>query len=288
MPYTPKKTSKVHSAAWLEERLQLPETTPYLVGLDEVGRGCLAGPVVVACSVWEHQRLAGEGAVSASSSTWWNQIGDSKKLTRLQRKSLYQACLKELQLTPPSFDLGLGTTSPKSTISGTKPRQTFSDWEKLPAHYHTPQDAWKLVGVFWGISTHEEIDRWNIWECCQLASRRALEQIPPGIKPRVGMVAVDGKLPFSLQSPFCQAPQMVLVGGDSLSRSIGLASIMAKEWRDGLMEHWDPFEPLFGHKNHKGYGTSEHRAAILKSGAGSLHRQSFLSKILQGHANSPT
>ena len=49
-------------------------------GIDEVGRGALAGPVVAAAVVWP-RHIDGDD-------TTWTRIRDSKKLTRLQRERL--------------------------------------------------------------------------------------------------------------------------------------------------------------------------------------------------------
>lgn len=52
----------------------------FVIGVDEVGRGPLAGPVVAAAVVF-----AGRGQAE-----WWDRIADSKKLTALKRTELSQ------------------------------------------------------------------------------------------------------------------------------------------------------------------------------------------------------
>jgi len=70
-----------------------------------------------------------------------------------------------------------------------------------------------------------------------------------------------------------------LVNGDRSSLSIALASILAKTGRDRWMEEADLRHPGYGWSRNRGYGTAEHRARILESGPTPLHRKLFLRKI---------
>ncbi len=56
----------------------------YVIGVDEVGRGPLAGPVVAVAVVF------GLDSASADEKSWWHQIADSKKLSETKRKNLNQ------------------------------------------------------------------------------------------------------------------------------------------------------------------------------------------------------
>jgi ribonuclease HII len=70
-------------------------------------------------------------------------------------------------------------------------------------------------------------------------------------------------------------PQESIVHGDALCQCIAAASILAKTARDECMEEWDALFPEYGLARHKGYGTEEHQAALLKYGPTTLHRHSF-------------
>ena len=59
-----------------------------IAGIDEVGRGCLAGPVFAACVVLDRERLARMPAVER------NLIRDSKQLTARQREKVLPAILR--------------------------------------------------------------------------------------------------------------------------------------------------------------------------------------------------
>ena len=66
-----------------------------------------------------------------------------------------------------------------------------------------------------------------------------------------------------------------LIKGDSLSKTIALASIISKETRDNIMKQLAINHSCYYFDNHFGYGTVEHRNAILKNGVSNLHRKSF-------------
>ena len=74
-------------------------------------------------------------------------------------------------------------------------------------------------------------------------------------------------------------PHQGVVSGDARSLCIAMASIIAKVTRDRLMDELDQAHPGYGFAQHKGYGTEEHREAILKLGRSAMHRDSFLRKL---------
>ena len=63
-----------------------------------------------------------------------------------------------------------------------------------------------------------------------------------------------------------------------LSYSIGAASIIAKVYRDNLMDGYAERFPVYGFEKNKGYGTAEHIEAIKKHGLCEIHRRSFTKK----------
>ena len=64
-----------------------------------------------------------------------------------------------------------------------------------------------------------------------------------------------------------------LIKGDSKSKTIALASIIAKETRDNIMRQYSLKYPNYFFNKHFGYGTIKHKDAILKYGILSLHRK---------------
>jgi ribonuclease HII len=83
-----------------------------------------------------------------------------------------------------------------------------------------------------------------------------------------------------------QTPQKALVKGDSLSISIAAASIIAKVSRDRIMEMYHRQFPQYNFLQNKGYGTKEHRTAILEFGMCKIHRRSFHIKNLDPNQTS--
>jgi ribonuclease HII len=75
-------------------------------------------------------------------------------------------------------------------------------------------------------------------------------------------------------------PHRAFVHGDARSLSIAMASIIAKVTRDRHMVELDAKFPGYGFAQHKGYGTEEHREAVLKLGRCAQHREAFLRKLL--------
>jgi ribonuclease HII len=71
-----------------------------------------------------------------------------------------------------------------------------------------------------------------------------------------------------------------VVTGDTRSLCIAMASIIAKVTRDRLMVELDAKHPDYGFAQHKGYGTEEHREAVLRLGRCPQHRDVFLRKLL--------
>jgi ribonuclease HII len=120
------------------------------------------------------------------------------------------------------------------------------------------------VGIGWG--TNREIDKDNISKISQLAMKRAVFNMP--LIP--DFLLVDG---FRLNN--VNYHQEVVLKGDKKSKSIAAASVVAKVYRDSLMEHFDRIYEGFSLKKNKGYGTKEHYTALKKRGPTTFHRKTF-------------
>lgn len=130
-----------------------------------------------------------------------------------------------------------------------------------------------------GVATVAEIDRTDILEASLLAMERSLAALT--VTPNHCLIDGNQPLRFRLISPL---PQTTVVKGDARCLSIAAASIVAKVWRDRLMEELDSQYPGYDLASNKGYGTPKHRAAILRLGYTDQHRQSFK---LKGLGTSP-
>ena len=190
------------------EKQLLNEGCKYICGVDEVGRGPLAGPVVCAAVIMPLENLI-EG------------IDDSKKLSAKKRERL--------------SDLILNTA------------------------------------ISYGICRveAEKIDEINILEATKLCMKNAVESL--SVTP--DFVLTDGNMTLDIS-----LPQKSIIKGDGNSYSIGAASIIAKVYRDALMDGYDRQYPEYGFLKNKGYGTAEHIRAIQEFGLTPLHRRSFTKK----------
>jgi ribonuclease HII len=113
----------------------------------------------------------------------------------------------------------------------------------------------------------EEIDALNIYHARMLAMRRAVA----GLSVAPELALIDGNAtPRELA---CRA--RTIVDGDAKCLSIAAASIVAKVFRDAYMRKLSESFPGYGWEKNVGYGTREHRAAILKLGITPHHRRSF-------------
>lgn len=181
-----------------------------IAGVDEAGRGPLAGPVVAAAVILDpRRRIAG--------------LKDSKQLTPARREAL-AALIRQRAL------------------------------------------CWAL-----GWSECHEIDALNILEATHLAMRRALLGL--AVCPR--SILVDGnRLPCLTDvAPGCLT--RAIIKGDCSEPAISAASILAKTHRDALMQRLDVVYPGYGMAVHKGYGTADHLAALMRLAACAIHRRSF-------------
>lgn len=178
----------------------------YVAGIDEVGRGCLAGPVVAGACILDPAKDLPKG------------LNDSKQLTAKQRYEI-AAELKE-----------------------------------------------NCLGYAIGVVTAEEIDRINILEATKLAMRNAVADLRP---------VADYLLIDALVLKGVGLPQKSIIKGDSISASIAAASILAKTYRDDLMNSYEAEYPEYGFSEHVGYATKRHMEALRAHGPCALHRKTF-------------
>ena len=102
------------------------------------------------------------------------------------------------------------------------------------------------------------------------AALRAMAQAVAALNPTPQLVLVDGNQPLPLTFP-----QQPVIKGDALCPSISAASIVAKVYRDTLMERLHQRYPQYNFARHKGYATAEHLEALRCWGPCDLHRRTF-------------
>lgn len=189
-------------------------------GIDEVGRGPLAGPVVAAAVILRRD---------PRHAPLWQDINDSKKLSARRRADLY-------------------------------------------ARIHDAGD------VAIALCTVAEIDEINILQASLRAMHKAYDNLPQ----RPAAALIDGN-----KAPKLPCAARTIVKGDARSLSIAAASIVAKHFRDEMMQKLAEDFPPYGWAKNAGYGTAEHLKALEIHGVTVHHRRSFapVSKlILKDHS----
>ena len=180
-----------------------------ICGMDEAGRGPLAGPVVAASVI-----LPKDAEILF--------LNDSKKVTKKRRLELFEEIYEK------AVDIGVG------------------------------------------IIDEKRIDAVNILNATYEAMQNAVKKM---------LTKPDILLVDAVRVPDIGIKQISIIKGDARSVSIAAASIIAKVTRDRLMIEYDNQYPEYGFAKHKGYGTTEHIAAIHKHGACPIHRKSFVGKF---------
>ena len=126
----------------------------------------------------------------------------------------------------------------------------------------------------WGVSfvDNQKIDEINILNASFLAMHKAIGQLNE--KPE--LLLIDG----NRFTPYPEIPHQCIIKGDGKYLSIAAASVLAKTYRDQLMEKLAIQHPEYGWENNAGYPTRAHREAIEKFGPTPYHRKSF--RLLPG------
>ncbi|MCR9064532.1 MAG: ribonuclease HII [Cytophagales bacterium] len=175
-------------------------------GLDEAGRGCLAGPVVAAAVILPEN--------------YDNELlNDSKQLKKEERNTLAEA----IKIDALAYSIGLCSPT--------------------------------------------EIDEINILWASMKAMHKAVDVL--SVKPE--HLLVDG----NKFKPYLGIPHTCIIKGDGKYQSIAAASILAKTYRDELMEKYALEYPGYGWEHNAGYPTIKHRNAIVSQGITVLHRKTF-------------
>ena len=122
-----------------------------------------------------------------------------------------------------------------------------------------------------GHASPKECDELGMSEAQRLAARRALSSL--GVTPDVALV--DGKWDFVAGGPSAEVRTELIVKGDTISRSIAAASIVAKVTRDRIMRAAAEDHPAYGFESNKGYPCTVHRTALAGYGPTAIHRTSW-------------
>ena len=259
-----------------------------IVGFDEVGRGSLAGPVMVgAAAIWARD-LGGFSGVRGGESAGRGESGESGDLDGAEAEAAGGASGAGVA----RLEVPKGVADSKM-LAERKREAIFDELEQWCA-------AWAV-----GAASNTEIDEWGISYALGVAALRALAEVErklgvgggesAGIAGssessealnnlKIGAI-LDGPNDYitkalnTFDAPDVPIPADVTckVKGDRHCATVATAAVIAKVTRDRLMVELaaQPQYAPYEWANNKGYGSAAHRDAIAEFGPSDLHRLSW-------------
>ena len=237
---------------WTHDR-KLTKEQLGVVGVDEAGRGCLAGPVVAGAVI-----LSASFFSEASHRKATEEMNDSKQFNEEKREQLYEQVV--------------ALAEEQKIFAGTGQASV----EEIEEHNIVGATCLAMKRALDKASK----DSGGLWQPEEKSSLELFED-KEGDKKK-WTVLVDGKpmkkLPYQHDG---------LVKGDAKSLAIAMASMLAKVTRDRFMRELHTKFPDFGFDSNKGYGAPVHLKALDKYGPTVHHRPRFLRNILPQKMEEP-
>jgi ribonuclease HII len=213
----------------------------FVGGVDEVGRGPLAGPVCAACVVLPQDfDILG--------------VNDSKKISEKKRGELYFLIVEN------AVAYGLGLVG----------------CERIDEVNILNATKEAMLAAILSAGRMLEDRRAGLPPQVPLAPETSSMPQEPPIAECAG---IQHLLVDALRLPEANIPGTAIVKGDEKSVSIAAASILAKVVRDRIMTEFDSIYPGYGFAKHKGYGTPEHYEGLRAHGITPIHRKTFLRNL---------
>ena len=238
------------------EKKYLDEGYSFVIGVDEAGRGPLAGPVVASAVCYRANSEPSPVAKTRyplpkgeEEKKKFSLIRDSKKLSEKQREELYDFICEH-------FYVGIGICDHK----------TIDRINILEATYLAMKKS--LTDLF---SKINKDTRYKHQKKSKFQMTNFKSNPNDKFQNLKNVILIDGNRII----PNLNMKQMAIIGGDNLVKSISAASIIAKVTRDRMMGKAHEKYPQYNFCQHKGYGTKTHMEMIKKHGACEIHRKSF-------------
>lgn len=257
-----------------------------ITGFDEVGRGALAGPVMVGCAaIWARdlEPLDGDDAVELSGRTYLgvpDGVADSKMLTEHRREAIFdelrdwcaayavgQASNTEIDEWGITYALGVAALRALSQVERELGLRLGGG---LAARKTSMESAGEIVEGRPGNSVGE-----SIGNCGE--SVRALPKVS-GILDGPSDYITKALNTFDAPDVPIPADITTKVKGDQHCATVATAAVIAKVTRDRLMVDLAQSNPRYAAyewAHNKGYGSAAHRTAIAEHGPTPLHRVSW-------------
>jgi ribonuclease HII len=233
----------------------------YIVGIDEVGRGPIAGPVAVcafACTITNYELL-----ITNAKEKLKIKLRDSKKLSKKQREVWFE--FLRVAKTEGFCDYSVAFVSPENIdkfgiAKCIQKALNESLMKVVSQNYSNFRRFTQSTGAY----TDENLNN--------SAPQNMDKNLENSVSPSSYQIYLDG----GLHAPVEYTNQETIIRGDELHPIISMASIMAKVTRDRIMTNYVKDYPEYGFDHHVGYGTKAHYDAIKKHGQTSIHRKSFI------------
>ncbi|AVM62888.1 ribonuclease HII [Actinomyces sp. oral taxon 897] len=267
------------------------ERFPLVGGMDEVGRGALAGPVTVG--------LAVVGA--ATPEAFPAGLADSKLLSARRREDLVGPCRQWLE------DWALGSSTPGEIdahgIVGALRLAGLRALAQVAARGHLPDVVLLDGSADWLSRPHEDLlttlagrpgagnqvpgaGRAQVPGAggAQALGAGGLEDAGTGGLEDAGAKEAGARDPGEYGAPLppgLTPPVRTRVRADAHCAVVAAASVLAKVHRDGLMRQLE--DPGYGWASNKGYAARAHVEGLARLGASDQHRRSWRLPGLEKH-----
>ncbi len=220
-----------------------------VVGMDEAGRGPLAGPVVAAAfAVSKFSIFLDAKQTPRKVDFQLSKVNDSKKLSPKKREEIY-----EILINNPNIEWGIGRVSEKII-------------DKINILEATKLAILKAVKNLKTNCLVNFSDRRNLRGSLNDRLRRVADK---KINSKSELIIFDKRFFLIIDGNFginTDIPQKSIIKGDQKVFSIAAASIIAKVYRDRLMKRYHKKYPQYGFDVHKGYPTKSHCQALKQYG----------------------
>jgi len=218
-----------------------------IAGVDEAGRGPLAGPVVAAAAILEKDIVI-------------PGLDDSKKLTEKKREKIYEllvnsGCVYSVKFVEAEIidEIGIKAATHRAMELAVNEIASFVDIEHI------------LI---------DGNDNFQ-FEIARMGMRDRETSRPPARRTLLTDFTVS-------EANHIKIANESIIKGDALCDCIAAASVLAKVSRDRYMLEKAAEFSVYGFEKHKGYGTAVHMAAIREFGLCPLHRRTFMTAKVLG------
>lgn len=225
-----------------------------IIGIDEAGRGPLAGPVSV--SAFGAEKKMQKWLLR---NIFENKLRDSKKLLPKKREEIYE-----------------------------KLCQLKKEGKVFFSVCHVPNKIIDKKGISFAIKSGVEKSLADILRDCPKIRDPAFaesfgkvkrEKVDNQEKLKIDNCELKIVLDGLLKAPAEFENQKTIIKGDEKDVFIACASIAAKVERDRLICRLSLKYPLYNLHIHKGYSTKLHLSLLQKHGLSDLHRKSFCKNL---------